>query len=188
MGTKAYSTHQAAGICDVHISTIINWMNEGRLKGYTTPGGHRRIEKEDLIFFMRKHHIPIPEELVRKTKRILIVDDDKEVLSELKEALSGSGYDIELAEEGFAAARSVYKKRPDLILLDFKMPGLDGFSVCDMLRMDKETKDIPVIAITALNSEEEIDSIKKCGVKKYMQKPVNIGRLIEALNEFLTEV
>lgn len=185
MSIKTYSTHQAARICDVHISTIINWMNEGRLKGYTTLGGHRRIERDDLVSFMREHRMPIPEELARKTRKILIVDDDKVILDELKEALGGSGYDVQLASEGFAAARSVYKEKPDMILLDFKMPGLDGFGVCEMLRMDEETKNIPIIAITVLDSEEDIKNIKKCGVKKYMQKPINIDKLIGALHEFL---
>jgi excisionase family DNA binding protein len=185
MNEKIFTTYQAANICNVHLTTVINWINEGALKAYATPGGHRRIKEIDILKFMKKHRIPIPKDLKKETKLVLIVDDDPIVLEEFREALSGEGFDLDFASDGFEAGRKIYKKKPDLILLDFKMPGIDGFQVCEILHKDKETTQIPIIAVTVLNSEEDIRRIKKCGVKKYIPKPMDIEKLLISIKDIL---
>ncbi len=185
MAQKVFTTYQVANFCKVHHTTVINWVNEGVLAGYATPGGHRRIKEEDVRKFMAKYNIPVPEEFKEKTKRVLIVDDDIEFLEELREALSGNGFVIDCALNGFEAGRKIYKKRPDLILLDFKMPGMDGFQVCEILHKDEETNAIPVIAITSMTSEDEVKRIKQCGIKRYFSKPLNVEKLKKTLAEML---
>jgi len=185
MVDKVYTTYEVAGLCGVHHTTVINWIDDGSLKGYTTPGGHRRVKYLDMIEFMKKYRIPLPEEIVARNKRILIVDDDIEFLEELRSALDGQGFDLDCALNGFEAGRKVYKRKPDLILLDFKIPGLDGFQVCEVLHRDEDTSRIPIIAITSLNSEEDIQRIKKCGVRKYMGKPLDIEALKETIAKIL---
>ncbi len=179
MSSNVFTTHQAAKECNVHHTTVINWINEGRLKAYTTPGGHRRIKSDELIRFMKKHHIPIPKSLLLKKKKILIVDDDIEFLEEIKTAFSNKGFQLDFASNGFDAGRKIYTERPSLILLDFKMPGLDGFEVCRILHMYDDTKSIPIFAVTVLNSKDDIRKIKACGVKKYIPKPVDVVKLIK---------
>jgi len=183
MTKDVFSTHQVAKFCKVHLTTIINWVNDGTLNAYTTPGGHRRIKKEDMIKFMMDFKIPIPKEIAQDIKRILIIDDDIEMLEELEEALKSKKFKIELALNGFEAGRKIYRRKPDLILLDFKMPGMDGFQVCELLKKDEETENITIIAVTALNMEEDIKKIKKCGVKKIIHKPVDISKLKKIINE-----
>ena len=186
MSDKVFSTYQIAELCKVHHTTVINWMNEGVLTGYTTPGGHRRVKEGDIRDFMLKYKIPLPEELYHhKTRRILIVDDDIEFLEELREALSVNGFLIDCALNGFEAGRKIYKKRPDVVLLDFKMPGMDGFQVCRVLKSDKETRDIPVVAVTSMTAEDDVKQIKKCGVRRYFAKPLNIEKLRKFLIETL---
>ena len=185
MASEILTTHQTARLCNVHHTTVINWINEGKLKAYTTPGGHRRINKNDLVKFMKKYQIPIPEKLLNRKKTILIVDDDIEFLEELKMALGNNGFDLDFASNGFEAGRKIYTKKPSLILLDFKMPGLDGFEVCKILHMYEETSNIPILAVTVLNSKKEIKRIKACGVKKYIPKPVDIEKLIKSVKGIL---
>ncbi len=185
MNREVFSTYQVARICNVHHTTVINWVKESILKAYTTPGGHRRIQKEDLIEFMKGYGIPIPDSMHRRFKQVLVVDDDPEALEEYKDALSGSGFDLDFAADGFEAGMKIYRQRPDLILLDFKMPGLDGFQVCDILHRDEETKEVPVIAVTVLSSEVEIDKIKDCGIKGYFSKPVDMEGLIKSIKDIL---
>ena len=185
MKREVFSTYQAAHVCNVHHTTVINWVKEGILKAYTTPGGHRRVKREDLIAFMQGYKIPIPESMHKSLKQVLVVDDDIEALEEYKDALSGSGFELDFAVDGFEAGMKIYRQRPDLILLDFKMPGLDGFQVCDILHRDEETKDIPVIAAAVLSSEEEIDKIKDCGVKNYFSKPIDMDKLIKSIKDNL---
>ena len=67
MAHKVLTTHQVAKECNVHHTTVINWVTEGKLKAYTTPGGHRRISEEDLVKFMKKYEIPIPDKILKKT-------------------------------------------------------------------------------------------------------------------------
>lgn len=185
MVRKVFTTYQIAGICNVHNTTVINWADSGKLQAYSTPGGHRRVRRDDLVDFMKKHNFPFSEDLGDGRKRVLIVDDDEGALEELKEALGGNDFEVDVASSGFEAGRKIYGRKPDLILLDFRMPGIDGFLVCDILREDRETSDIPVIAVTVLNSEDDIRRIKECGVKGYMEKPVNVEELLETVKNIL---
>lgn len=182
MAFKSFSTYQVAKKCNVHLNTVINWVNEGKLNAYTTPGGHRRILEKDLNEFVKKFKIPVGE---IESKKVLIVDDDLEFLEELQFALTGHGFEIDSAADGFEAGRKVYRNSPDLILLDFKMPGLDGFGVCELLHGDQKTAHIPIIAITALNSEAEKENIVKRGVKAFMPKPVDVEKLLKAIKNIL---
>ncbi|MDD5613748.1 MAG: response regulator [Candidatus Omnitrophica bacterium] len=185
MNNQVFSTYQVAKLCNVHHTTVINWVNEGALKAYTTVGGHRRIEKINLVKFMKEHNMPIPESMEKRRKLVLIVDDDVETVEEYSDALAGLGFDLDYALDGFEAGMKVYRGKPDAIILDFKMPGMDGFQVCEILSRDDETKDTPIIAVTVLSSEKEIKRIKNCGVKDYLPKPVDMDRLVAILKKLL---
>jgi len=185
MVKKVFSTHDVARLCNAHHTTVINWIEEDKLKAYATPGGHRRINKEDILEFMSKYNIPIPQQLKETRKRVLIVDDDPEAIEEFKEALGDNGLQLEVACDGFEAGRKIYKKKPDLILLDFRMPGMDGFEVCKLLHEDEDTTHIPIIAVTVLTSEEDKQKIKSCGVKEYITKPVDVAHLLELVKKQL---
>ncbi|PIQ89096.1 MAG: histidine kinase [Candidatus Omnitrophica bacterium CG11_big_fil_rev_8_21_14_0_20_42_13] len=185
MISNIFSTYSAANLCNVHHTTVINWIKEGKLQAYVTPGGHRRIKKDDLLEFMRTYKLPIPMEALSGKKRLLIADDDDEFLEELQDALSAQGFDLDFARDGFEVGVSVYQKKPDLLLLDFKMPGLDGFRVCEILKRDKATADIPIIAITALTSAKDKARIKKSGVNEYISKPVDMDYLLKIIKKYL---
>ncbi len=184
MAKKALSTNQAAQLCGVHRTTIINWVKEGKIRAYVTAGGHRRILPEDMVRFVESYRIPIPEGKLAE-KKLLIVDDDKEALDELSDALSGNGFVIECASDGFEAGKKIYKKKPDLILLDFRMPNLDGFELCKLLQQDEETSGIPIIAVTALQSREDRYRIMKSGVIDYLSKPIDVEYLLKAVKRLL---
>lgn len=185
MKRKVLSTHQVAELCNVHLTTVINWVNDGVIDAYTTPGGHRRIKSGELLKFMREFKMPIPDDINLSKKRVLIVDDDLEALEELKEALRGDGYELDFALNGFEAGRKIYRKKPDLILLDFKMPGMDGFQVCDLVKKDPETAHIDIIAVTVLIQDSEIEEIKKSGALEYVPKPIDIEHLKRLIKRLL---
>ncbi|MDP8233933.1 MAG: response regulator [Candidatus Saelkia tenebricola] len=185
MSDQVFSTYQVAKLCNVHHTTVIKWVNEGILKAYTTPGGHRRIKKEDLLEFIIQHQMPIPDQMSKISKNVLIVDDDIEVLEEYRDALGGNGFDLDCVSDGFEAGVKIYRENPDLILLDFRMPGMDGFQICEILQRDKKTAQIPVIAITVLSSDEDVKRIKASGIRKYMVKPVDMDKLLTLIKEIL---
>jgi CheY-like chemotaxis protein len=109
---------------------------------------------------------------------ILLVDDAPDNLRVLYEILHGRGYAVRVAPDGFAALRSVHRQRPDVIVLDALMPGMDGFETCRQLKEDIETRDIPVIFLTGLNDSEHIVRGFQVGGVDYVTKPVVAEELL----------
>src|SRR6201981_4200232 len=79
-----YTTHEVSRLLQVHPRSVINLIEQSLLPSYRTPGGHRRIRRDDLLAFLRKHQIPTPASLVEGTFNILIVDDEEEIAGMLK--------------------------------------------------------------------------------------------------------
>ena len=121
------------------------------------------------------------------TKRILVVDDEPSVTRSLKLTLeSGSGYEV-LGENNATNTLSTARAfRPDLVLLDVMMPGLDGGDVAARLRADPLLRDTPIIFLTALVSNEETDGHEmSSGAETFLAKPVDIGELRQTLEDHI---
>lgn len=187
MAKNSYTTHQVSKFCDVYPTTVIKWIKEGILPAFTTPGGHRRIQKEDIRVLMEKNNMPIPGELARDDKYgVLAIDDDQKILKMIKTILSAEdNLDIRTAASGFEAGIIIGNWEPDIILLDFLMPKVDGFEVCKRLRSDEKTKDIPVIAVTVLKEEKERTKMKHAGITDYLSKPFKASALLQIIRMHL---
>lgn len=187
MRKNFYTTHEVSKFCGVYPTTVINWVKDGILPAYTTPGGHRRIKREDLLNLMKKNNMPVPEELTKGGKfRVLAIDDDPKILRMINTVLS-SEEDLEVAsaESGFQAGIKVSNWIPDIILLDMLMPEMDGFEVCRWLRSDEKTKDIPIIAVTVLKDPKETKKMNSCGITDYVSKPFKAQDLVKKIKEHL---
>ena len=103
--------------------------------------------------------------------KVLVVDDEPANLDLLRQILKDD-YDLAFAKTGFDAIRNVSKRRPDIILLDVMMPGMDGFEVCAHLKKDAKTSDIPVIFCTALNDGQDESRAFAAGAADYITKPI----------------
>jgi excisionase family DNA binding protein len=176
-----FTTFETAKLCHVSPLSIINWVNAGRLPAFRTPGGHRRIRREDLLRFMRESGIPLPEDLREGSGRpkVLVVDDDASIREVLAEHLATrpTGYEVLTAADGFEAGRLVANFRPDVVLLDLKMPGLDGFAICRTIKADPESSSTLVIAMTGYYSPETEARILECGAIRCFSKPVEPSTL-----------
>ena len=178
MNKKAvFTTFEAAKLCHVSPLSIINWVNAGRLPAFRTPGGHRRIRREDLLLFMRDNGLPIPEEMQQGSgrRKVLIVDDEPSIRELLSEHLSTrtSPYEVSTAADGFEAGRLVATFRPDVVLLDLRMPGVDGFQICRTIKADPDTLNIVVIAMTGYYSPETEARVLECGAVRCFAKPLD---------------
>jgi excisionase family DNA binding protein len=188
-----YSALEAANLCGVVNQTAINWIRAGHLKAFTTPGGQFRIYPEDLAEFMESRDIHIPQELqevldsrksVSTTNAILIVDDDKAfndittkyLMKNLPEAKIYQAFD------GFEAGSLFFKTRPDYVILDLNLPGVDGIEVCRKIREEDKNKKTEVIIITAMQDEESEARCRALGVARYIRKPVSLPELLEVIN------
>jgi PAS domain S-box-containing protein len=109
---------------------------------------------------------------------ILVVDDDPRSLALLTGILSEEGYSVRPADSGELALASIAAKRPELILLDIRMPGLDGFEVCRRLRSDEETRDVPIVFMSAASEAEERVEGLRLGAVDFISKPFSRDELL----------
>jgi two-component system, OmpR family, response regulator len=113
----------------------------------------------------------------------LIVEDEKDTGHLLGEFLRRWGFDPTLLGEGKPAISWVRQNRPDLILLDLLLPGMDGFTICENLKLDRETNLIPIIMITALNTPDDKVHGLQVGANRYLTKPFTSQELHKAIQE-----
>lgn len=189
---ETYTTFEIGRICSVYPTTVINWIKEGKLPSFATPGGHRRVKRDDLAGFLKKYGLPLPPEFLdeKGVVRILIVDDDLEMVNLIKMVLESEGehWSIQSVTTGFGAGAKIFEWQPHLILLDFLMPDIDGFEVCRMLRGNPKTKHAKIIAITGLRGEEEKRKVFESGVTDYLPKPFQNRDLVSMVKKHLASV
>lgn len=175
-----FTVYQAGKYCRVSSKTIINWIDAGYFKAYKTPGGHRRISKNDLETFMVKQGIPIPEKETKDTrKRILVVDDDPIIVESIVQSLEEDENDYEVisASDGFEAGLQVNHFKPHLLILDIMMPDIKGNEVCKKIKSNDETKDTKIIVLSAYLDEEKFNQMKKYGADVCFSKPFPLAQL-----------
>jgi len=188
---KIFTVFQASKYCNVSPKTIINWIDAGHIEAYRTVGGHRRIKKDDLEAFMRKQGIPVPEEEpTLERKRILIVDDDPIIVETLVQALEEDEHDYEIisASDGFEAGIQVNHFKPHLLILDIMMPGMDGWQAARELKANLATKDIPILAATALFRDTDLKTCMDSGCSGYIVKPFTFQELHAKVKELIPAV
>lgn len=162
-----FSTHSAAKFCRVTPMTIIRWIDEGRIRAYKTPGGHRRIMRADLEDFCRRAEIPVQwEDRVdpEGTRRVLIVDDDPSVVDAILDAIfddaearATDAYEVEHTDNPFDAGRLVSTFRPHIVFLDLDLPGVDAHAVARSIRRDPATVQARLVGIATDGSHESFD-------------------------------
>lgn len=185
---KVYSALEVAKICGVVNQTAINWIKAGYLKAFCTPGGQYRVYPEDLADFMTKRNMKLPEEFNRKDQfeyRLLIVDDDKGLNCVMAKYISKNCGNLNLkifqAFDGFEAGVLVLQEKPDVILLDLDLPGVDGLSLCKKIRQEKQFGSPRVVVETALEDDEMEKNLSELGVDAYFKKPLNLKEVAEAV-------
>ncbi len=120
-------------------------------------------------------------------KKILIVEDEESLLKLESILLTSKGYDVRGVTNGKEALDAIAEEKPDLVLLDIMLPEIDGFEVCQTIKEDPETKDIPVIMLTAKKSREDMARGEKVGADWYITKPFKSVMVIETIQRFLTK-
>jgi len=130
---------------------------------------------------------PIRSAGERNWQSVLVIDDDETLVKTVRPALMANGYSVLTAnsgEDGLAIARS---QRPDLIILDVILPGIKGRDVCKKLKADKATHDIPVIFLTAKDSQDDIQAELQAGGEMHLTKPVDPNALLSSVRSVLAK-
>jgi excisionase family DNA binding protein len=179
---ELFTTGEAAEICRVSQQTIIRCFDAGRLEGFRVPGSRfRRIPRESLMKFMKGNSIPL-DGLETGKKKILVVDDDAEIVDLLVEVLTRDGrFDVKTATSGYEAGIQTQRFRPDCILLDYMLPDVNGNVVCHTIRKNPEFENIRIIIVSGVIKQEEIDQLLKSGAQDFIKKPFDINDLINRI-------
>jgi len=166
---------QQLGVAPV---TIRLWAQENKLVFTTTPGGHRRFKQQDIDDFVAQHMNKTHNQL-----SVLIVDDNEQHAEFLQEYIHLLNADIitNIAYDGFDSGQLIFEIKPDLILLDLIMPGMDGYSVCQRIKQNPATANIRIIAMTGFSTPDNIERILKAGAETCLSKPIDTKVLSDIL-------
>lgn len=187
MSTKTvFTTGEAAKICKVSQQTIIRCFDNGTLKGFRVPGSRfRRIPRDQLYAFMRDNGIPT-DALESSKRKVLIVDDDEELVELLSDVFSKDGrFEIRTANNGFAAGMLVKEFRPDLVVLDVMLPDINGKEVCQRVRSDDTLEAVKIICISGMVEQDKVEELREAGADDFMHKPFNVDRLLDRACDLL---
>jgi excisionase family DNA binding protein len=180
---RIYSSRDVGKMVGADPSSVNRWIDSGRLKAYRTPGGHRRVLHDDLLQFLGQWGIPVPDELRPAGLTMLIVDDDEQYLRALRKALmrSDKTLEIQTCTSGIEALILIGARRPDVVLLDVYMPGIDGVEVCTRLKNSDETQGVMVIANTGRPSSQLEKRVLEAGAAAFLTKPFKPSALLEII-------
>lgn len=110
--------------------------------------------------------------------KIIVVDDSMEFLAAIKDVLSLCNYEVVIVDDAGLALDAIMKTRPDLILLDLKMPGKSGFQIAHELKDVKEINQIPIIAISGFLNDDYFSLMRICGIEHCITKPFNPQEMV----------
>lgn len=178
MNKTFLSPHQVAELLGVSAATVQQWVDKGELEACTTPDGHSRFSVDEVERFASSRGLQEED-----AQRLLIVDDDTQLSSCLSELLQSidSPLVTDIASDGFSAGLKVRKFKPQTILLDLKMSGLDGLQVCRLLKADPVTRPIKVIVMSGYLTPEAKEDALLAGAEACVSKPINMDELMQVL-------
>ena len=120
-------------------------------------------------------------------KDILIVDDELDIVIPIQFLMEQQGYSVMTAQRGEDALDLIYQYKPDLVLLDIMLPGIDGWQVCEIVRLNPNYRDTKIIFLTARGRKEEIAKGLALGADAYITKPFSNARLVAKVKELLEQ-
>ncbi len=183
---QVFTTGEAADVCKVSQQTIIRCFDSGRLQGFRVPGSRfRRIPRAELLRFMRANDIPT-DVLESTRKRILVVDDDAQILELFKDVFGrDERFEVQTASTGYDAGLLTEQFRPHLILLDYMLPDINGNVVCDRIRSNQDLSGTKIIIVSGVVKHDEIEHLLQSGADEFIKKPFNITDLVARVGELL---
>lgn len=183
---KAYTTGEVAKFTGVNFRTVIRWIERGELEGYKLPGrGDHRVTLTHLLAFIERHGMPVPEELKPQVKRALVVDDDQPMAMAIARLLRTHGWEVELAFDGFEAGMKLVESGPSLMVLDLRMPYMDGFHVLKLTRNKLEYANLKILVVSAQGTDDLAKALA-LGANGVLEKPFKNQQLIEHVEQWFS--
>lgn len=192
---RIFSALEVANICGVVNQTAINWIKNGYLKAFTTPGGQYRVYSEDLVDFLHSRGMRMPDELQRvleeqlEVDTILVVDDDRDLNNLVQQYLSKKHPDFEIfqAFDGFEAGHMLAEKKPGLVILDIDLPGVNGHKLARSIKDASGVTKPIIVAVSGLDDPAEQEAILEEGADAFLAKPLELDALDSKIRELIAE-
>ncbi len=181
---KPLGVGQVATVCTVSKKTVLNWIYEGALKAFTTYGGHYRIWPVNLKKFLDSSGMDIPFEYVDETAtHVLIIDDEKPYAQMLKSVISAELPSVEITttDDGFEGLLLIGEMKPRLVILDVKMPKIDGFQVLELLKSRKAEHDMKILVVSGFLNPETKEQLAKTCADAVLDKLSDISLLVKTV-------
>ena len=179
MSRRYYTTFEASHFLGVSLPTVVNWIKANRLKAHRTPGGHRRIARDELAAFIRRHGMPMPPELAEEgsAARVLVVVDNRAHAEQMSSLCKRAGFEADATPSGFAAGLAIGRFKPDILLFDLSTIGDDAYKALVELRAHEGTHGLPVIAVGGARDDRAQRKATSAGFDDFMQKPLDVAVL-----------
>ena len=175
------TTWQAGRYCQVSPYTIRHWINTNQLPAYTTPGGHRRIRRQDLDAFLLAHHMPLPEDFPSGRRRVLVLAEER-LLKELRDMERWSeDLQVTLTASAFEGGLLIASFDPHLLLVDLDARAWDGLSICRRLREGPDTSHVKLAGVTRNASVEVLEEAESSGIQHCFTAPLDRRELFRFL-------
>lgn len=188
---KLLKTNEAAKYLGVSRSSLTNWIRQGLIGGGATPGGHYRFTVDELDAFAKKRGLVKPNPAsnpgeLEQGSRLLLIDDDDAFREFVRDALEVfADYELKEADDGMKGAMLIGTWKPDLIILDIRMPNMNGVELLKLIRENPKTADIDVIAASAHISADIRKEIEELGVSVILEKPVHLVKLVASIQKLV---
>jgi len=191
-GRRFFTTSEVANYCAVTNDGVLKWIKSGKLRAFSTPGGHYRVSAEDFRTFLEKYDIPVDETFFRgttKDRTVLVVDDEPNIREIVRRLLNelDANLKVEEACDGYEAGIKIGSLNPDLVIMDVMMPRVDGISLCRSIRENPKTEHVKVLAITAFPEQDNVKKMYDAGADLCLIKPLQFEHfrleVIRLLNE-----
>lgn len=185
-GKQVFTTGEAAEMCKVSQQTIIRCFDSGRLRGFRVPGSRfRRIPRDALIRFMRENQIPT-DTLEEGKRKVLVIDDDEQVVQLFADLLgSDKRLDLRTAGSGYEAGLATEQFKPNLLILDYMLPDINGNVVCKTVRSNTELYGMKIIIVSGVVNQEQINGLLNSGADEFIKKPFNLEHLSQRISALL---
>jgi excisionase family DNA binding protein len=188
-GADLLTTGDVARYCSVSTNAVKKWIRQGDLLAFQTPGGHFRVTRDDFRKFLLHHGMPISRDFFpSRSRRVLIADDEpvvRDLVRELVLAAASEPIEVETADDGYDALLKVGDFKPDLLILDLKMPRMDGFQACRSIRSNAQMAHVRIVAMSGFAGDGNRERILEAGALHCFDKPLPVEEFQRAVRDLL---
>jgi len=184
-----FSALEVANLCGVVNQTAINWIKNGYLKAFNTPGGQYRVYRDDLVEFIEKRGMRMPDALLGMEsasadwKSVIIIDDDVALNNAIHAFLLKNVSDITIFQsfDGFDAGAQLVDKKPGFVILDLALPGVNGQEICRRIKTDPAFGKPFVMVVTALDDPLLEQELYEMGADRFFRKPLVMTEILRTI-------